>query len=232
MEEQAEWCNLVYLADWGDWGTPSGRQGIADRIVQQLGDARTLGFRKAVVCVGFLCFDSAHRSYLGTSEVQRFRQRISDAGLLDLIVGVSVLDEPDLVPGMTGEVMTIAYRDVKAAWGPSVALVAIHGDHGYPGGAEVDWIATDRYDLQDGVLGHLPALHGAQRHLLVCGGASPYRNAPEPFYAFAQAHPEVVGILCFIFGDYTGVKGESEQGIANNGMLERFKAVGRRIIAN
>jgi hypothetical protein len=223
IPEVADHVNCVLVPDWGPWGTPSSRQAIADRIVADLTEARVCGIGKAIVCVGFLMFDAAHRAYLGTSELALFRARLTAAGLADMVIGLYVLDEPDLVP-VPDAIMATAFRDARATW-QTAKICVIYSDHGTPGIAEADWIGTDRYGLGSGVLAHLPGLRGAQRWLLVPGGADPWKNDPGPFCDFALAHPEVAGIVAFLWGDY----GEGK-GIRANGMAEAYRAAGRRII--
>lgn len=210
LEETADHCSCAYPMDWGDWDTMG--PDIADRIIAQLTDAKLLGYKSAIVPVGF-CMFTAKFAYKGNGALVAFRSRVEAAGVP--IVGISIVDEPDM-NGISDAVYSQAIRDARAVW--PVPVFVIYGDHGTPGAAEADVIGSDDYGK--GVV-TLP-LRPKQQLWIIAGGADPWRNDPKPFVNYAQAHPECAAICCFLWIDGWG--GTMNKGIGTNGLAPAYRA--------
>jgi hypothetical protein len=225
IEDTADHVDCILSMDWGDWDTADGRNAIASRIIDELFVAHAHGIRKAIVATGFCTFTSK-RVYRGPGELATFRRRIDEAGLLPMVVGCYPLDEPDLpLPvAVPDSVMMQCFNETRGAW-PGAKIFVTYGDHGTPGASAADVLATDRYELGSGVLSRLPALMPGQQWQLAVAGSDPWRTDPLAFRTFADAHPEVWGIMAFVYFDRTDEQGVFRQGIGSNGMLPAFKTI-------
>lgn len=210
IEETADHVHVVYSLDWGDWDTMDAD--IATRILADLLQAKALGYRGAIVGVGFTMFSTA-LAYKGTAGLVAFRQRVEAIGLP--IIGISLIDEPDM-RGVSDEVMTKAHADAKAAW-PGVKLFCVYGDHGTPGSSAADVIGKDAYpDIPT-----LPIRAGQERWIFP-GGADPWRTPPDGAMALAAGDPSIVAVCAFIWGDRPVGK-DSGLGIRSNGLADAYR---------
>ena len=227
-EEIAEFvdhCNAVWIMDWCNWDDPKDRERWTQFVIDCLQDAKARGIDKAILAVGYLTFTSTYQFH-GAAAVATLRTLLDELGLREMVVGLSLIDEPDL-HDVPDEVMARAFAETKAAW-PEAKMTVIYGDHGTPGISHAEWIGHDAYGLGDGVLNRMPGLQGAQRWLLVPGGADPWKNSPEPFLDFARTHAEVAGIVPFTWFDRAPGQ-DSGPGIRSNGMSGRYRAIGLQI---
>ena len=211
LKETADHVSTVYPMDWGDWDTM--RPDIADRIIAQLQEAKALGYANAIVAVGFCMFSKAY-VYRGTDELAAFWKRVQAVGLP--IVGVSIIDEPDVV-GVTDAEMTKAILDAKAVTGCKVFVCYGDTGHGTPGIAVADVVGRDKYPS----LVSVPT-HPGQQRWLFAGGADPWRADPAPFIAYAKANGDVAAVCAFLWGDGWG--GTTNKGIRDNGMAAAYRS--------
>jgi len=224
LEETADHVNTVWSMDWGDWDTSEGRSSIANRILAELLEARQRGITHAVVATGFCTFNNAH-AFVGTEELIKFRQLLNANNLISMVAALYPLDEPD-VANVPSSVMDDCYLATKAVW-PEAKIAVIYSDRGTPGIEQADWIGTDRYGLDSGVLGTLPPIGATQRWLLVPGGSDPWKNNPSPFYTFALTHTEVAMLVPFVWFDRErDEQGQFRAGIRSNGMANAYRNIG------
>ena len=212
----------VHLPDWGDWTTAAGKESMKAQIIAQLQACKAAGL-KAIVSTGFLTFTRTPYRYIGTADLVAFNKQLDGLGLSTIVIALYPLDEPDVL-GISDAVMTQCFNETRAAW-PGPAIAVVYGTHGTPGIAAADWVGHDSY--REGP--QFPALRAGQHAIVLPGGADPYRQDPTPFVAFANTHAEVALVWAFLYIDYTGVNGEPEKGIANNGMLAQYTAAGTAI---
>ncbi len=212
---------FVHATDWAaDWTT--GKDTIKAAIIAQLQACKAAGV-KAIVSTGFLTFTRTPYRYIGTADLVVFKAQLDGLDLSSIVIALYPLDEPDVL-GLSDAVMTQCFNETRAAW-PGPAIAVVYGTHGTPGIAAADWVGHDSY--REGP--QFPALRAGQHAIVLPGGADPYRQDPAPFVAFANAHAEVALVWAFLYIDYTGVNGEPEKGIGNNGMLAQYAAVGSAI---
>jgi hypothetical protein len=212
--------NLCWAAPWG------GRD-------VQIGYVQECALRKIPVMLDLTWLLISGRSYVGTEkavpQVRQYLDQLRDLGVVGGIVALYPVDEPDMNLDDVSVVQTIN-RDLRAVLTDldlAVKLAVIYGNQGTPGIESFDWIARDDYERGLQTLPLLPH----QRLMLVAGGADKYRNRPESFEAYANAHPEVVAIVAFIYDDYTDPGGTFRLGISHNGLLPAYRAMGCRLTA-
>lgn len=188
---------------------------------------------KAVVAIPLCLVPVAQ----GESEARTWLQRLHDAGLLGPVVAVSWCDEPNTAHGggwsdEDAAAMSAAVRSAMATFPELHAGLAVvyacRGD--YPGAGSFDWIGCDDYDSGCGALTTfypgLP-LKGAQRLMVLPGGADPWRQDPACFLSFAERDPRVVAIVPFIWQTVPG-----NAGIRENGMRAIYCQAGRTVVAH
>lgn len=125
-----------------------------------------------------------------------------------------------------------ALRTMMAGFGVSIPLAVIYGANGpYPGIETYDWVGLDNYEYGANVLTRYAELHlrPEQRTMLVPGGADPWRQDPRLFLEYANANPQVVAIIAFIWLDFPapGVG----RGIRSNGLAPAYVAAAQAITA-
>ncbi len=218
IAQTAASVNVLWLDGWGNWATE--QKDIADRITQQIKDGVAAGVTKMILFVDFLIWTPTYQ-YKGTADAITFVNTLKAAGLWQYIIGLYPLDEPD-VAGVPNATMLTALTDLKAAF--NLPLAVTYGTKGTPGLAGYDWIGKDDYGAGAGVLNEMPPLTGNQKWMLVPGGADPWKQDPAAFANFANANPNVVGIMPFLWADYAG-----GQGIGSNGMAPKYIALGTLI---
>lgn len=211
---------INHAVDWGTWGTDT--EAIKARIIAALTACKAAGI-SAMMSTGFLTFTGAY-AYTGTAELVAFKAQLDALELSQVVIALYPIDEPDIHPTLTDAVMTKCYQETRAAW-PGVKIAVIYGPNGQtPGISAADWIGRDDYGAGTGVFSHLPAIRPDQQWIIVPGGADPWKQDPAPFATFATAHNQVAVLMPFLYVDYVGGKG-----IANNGMLAQYVAVGTAI---
>jgi hypothetical protein len=165
--------------------------------------------------------------------------RLHDAGLLGNVVAIAWCDEPNTARAgsWTSENairMNAAVRAAMAGYPELHAVLAvIYACRGsWPAIADFDWIGCDDYDSGCDVLKaiypRIPVRAG-QRLIVVPGGASPWRQDPACFLAFAEGDSRVVAIVAFIW--QTVVDGATYEGIRVNGMRALYEQAGRTVVA-
>lgn len=171
---------------------------------------------------------------MGLEDTAHAITKLHEAGLLSDVVAWYPIDEPDVNGKSDAEVlaMNTALRDLAKELGVNPALAVIYGctTGKRPGLSSYDWIGCDDYgagcDVANG--SRFAALKGQlrpdQRLLLVPGGADPWRQDPACFATKANADPQVVGILAFLWVDRDDAKG-----IGTNGMRQAYCRVGKAI---
>jgi hypothetical protein len=235
IAETAAHVNYVHTPDWGDWNTPAGREAIAEQTIAYMQEAQARGVSKAILCVGFLVFDSAY-NYRGTADLVAFRQRIESLGLGPMVVALYPVDEPELhakagakawQKALPAATLTRALADIRVAW-PGVKLAVTYGDNGaYPALESYDWIGKDDYGRGAGVLDRMPPISGEQRWMLVPGGTDPWAQDPQAFYDRANADARVVGIMTFVWFD--NFENVPHRGVRSNGLAPLYCRIGAQI---
>jgi hypothetical protein len=167
----------------------------------------------------------------------RFRlQRLAAAGLLEHVVALYPIDEPNTArAGNRTDAEILAtnamLRRVMPDFGLQASLAVIYAASGnHPGLASYDWVGLDDYGAGCAVLNAYDALQLApgQRTILVPGGASPWRQDPACFESRAHGDPRVVAIVPFLW--QTVADGATYTGIRENGMRALYCQAGAKIV--
>lgn len=220
--ETADHVTYIFSMDWGDWSTPGIEPSLSLKIIGELQDAKARGITKAIVAVGYLTWTGKY-DLKGTQYLEVFKTQLQALGLYDMIEAFYPMDEPDLQEkqgGLSDTNLIQGLANIHQVF-PDKKLMVIYGDHGgLPAQKYYDIVGKDDYGK--GLI-TIPLLPG-QRLALLRGGADPWKEDPTPAVDYALSHPEVVMIVNFIYGDYTGGKG-----IRNNGMLPIYKQQGQRL---
>jgi hypothetical protein len=226
------------------WGTTS-----ISGIVADFQRTKAAGVNKAILSIDWLLYNNTSPvTYKGKAIAQRNVHQVlaflHAYGLLGMVKVLYPIDEPERDSNV-GEADLIACNadliEVCALY-PELAQVklgVIYGDHedyralasyNGPGGGLV---GVDSYgqgsDILSGIYARLePLLAPSQAMIVVPGGASPWRQNPAPFLAWAQTHN--VGLFCaFLWDDQWG--GTQNLGIRSNGMHPVYAAVAAAIKA-
>jgi hypothetical protein len=177
---------------------------------------------------------------LPASEIRFWLQRIKTAGLLERIVAVYPIDEPDTVrEGNRSDAEVTAQNGVlrrvmsefPELAGAKLAVTYACDTGRRPGIASYDWVGCDHYPSGCGVLsGYVAQLRQAlrpdQRLILVPGGADPWRQDPACFMNYAHSNAIVAAVLPFIWQTVTD-QGMTYAGISVNGMAKLYCEAGR-----
>ena len=214
-----------------NWGTISG----LIRRVQSHG-------LPVVLCVTRECFgdfDSSELSPHIGANLRALFDALRKDSVLDRIAVIYPIDEPD-GRHVSHETMSICAQTIKSiaaeyAELANVKLGVIYSTHmTYPGIDEFDIIGLDKYGMGSNVLisKEFKELNKRrqphQKIILVPGGAEPWKQNPEAFERYAHLHPEVIGIIAFLWIDYTE-NGETFKGIGSNGMAQTYVELGKRL---
>jgi hypothetical protein len=218
--------------DWGDWNIANYDAFRTAQIVMQLQEAKARGVKEAWVMVGFLVFSQtpgctemcvAPRAD-GMARLAAFKMQLDAVGLADMVTALYPLDEPES-HGLSDAQLVQVLQQMKATWpGPKLAVFYSSNPHGYPGLSQYDLAGRDDYDAGPGALDNVPPVKGAQKLLVIPGGADPWRANPQPFYDYAMAHPNVYAIVPFVWFD-RGV----DKGIRSNGTAAQYIALGCKV---
>ncbi len=195
------------------------------------------GQRTMLNLSGF-CYDGVTFRPLPDADirVRACLQTLKDAGVLQQVIALYPLDEPDQhglsdaeVTAMCGVVRSVAGEFAEL---PNVKLAVIYTDQQrWPGFAAHDCVAIDPYDHGSDMfvaapfLAMLARLAPHQNYFLVPAGGDPWQQDPEPYRRVAQADPRCVGILAFLYITRNDSNPPSA-GIGTNGMLPAYRAVG------
>lgn len=235
--------NLVWVPAWGPSETSMEKQAVSNAQIEQLKSAKAAGVTDAVVDVSHLLFDPFAQSgrfeyagkVLAQVRLQDFLDDLNQAGVLDIVKTLVLIDEPN-INLITQSSFPIAAQDVRQTvsfMGLSrLKLAVIYAPTGgYVGVDQFDWVGIDSYAEYDTVLKtKVPELKSlmrpSQKILLIPGGASPWKQNPWSFYNYAQADPQVVAILAF---SWFGYEGHADRGIAVNGMKEVYEQVAQQV---
>ena len=234
LAETADHVSFVLALDWGDWNSPGYDEFRTGQHIAQLQEAQARGIKDAWVAVGYLVF-TARPGCLeycyavrpdAIPRLRAFRAQLQALGLDAMVSALYPVDEPD-AHGISSDDLARLLSQIKAEW--PAYLAVIYGDTGhFPALGSYDLIGKDKYGAGAGVLQELPPLTGQQRHILVPGGASPWRQDPQPFYDYAAAHADVYAIVPFCWFDRQ--PGEnSGPGIRSNGMAAAYTRIGKAI---
>jgi hypothetical protein len=159
---------------------------------------------------------------------------LRNAGVLQYVVGLYPLDEPDKA-GWTDEQVTnmvTQQRQVAAEFielkGIKIAVIYGAGNN-RPGIEAYDWVGFDDYDNPNAAVmaeyvSFRQLVKPGQGIILIPGGADPWKNDPRPFYQLAQSDPQVAIMLPFLWADRQG-----EKGIGSNGMAQTYRPYGLAI---
>jgi hypothetical protein len=172
-------------------------------------------------------------------QVSAFLERLKNLDLLGPVAALYYFDEPDLMDLQESFVVEASamlrrslarfpeMKDTKLA----VFYACKSGMR--PGLHTFDWVGCDDYDSGCGVLGQATAsLRGAmtltQRLMIIPGGGSPWRQDPACFEDYAHANPVVVAVVPFLWQSVED-RGNTYQGIKENGMADAYRAAGKRL---
>lgn len=170
--------------------------------------------------------------------VRSFLSDLQSKGLLVNILALCWMDEPEQYHLTTATVLATnaMLRQVMRSF-PELSntklLVTYMPDdwtqsEQRPGMADFDIVSFDHYTVNI-FAGEYQRFktrtRAGQRILLFPGGANPWRQDPAPFLAVANADPQVLGIVAFIWQNLG-----SGPGIGSNGMAPSYQAVGRKVI--
>lgn len=204
-QETAGHVNVVMTNGWCDWQT--GRQSCADRARRTIAEGRSLGIKHFVVSVDFLLWapDGTGRPG-GVGDVQTF---LGTLGGLDDVDAIYPLDEPNTRIG-GGDQQRSTFLDLRAMLQllpetKHIAMFAIYAPirYGTLNMDLFDWIGVDDYDAGTGVFGQYASIPAGKRVVVVPGGAAPWLADPTPYREYADAHPEVVLIMPFLWIDHS-----------------------------
>lgn len=172
-------------------------------------------------------------------ELRFWLQRLKDAGLLDHVVAVYPIDEPDTPRqgNLSDDQVTTQLAVVRRAMAAveltaKVAIVYACDSGRTPGFAAADWIGCDKYPDGCAVLARYveplrSRLTPSQRLIVLPGGADPWRQDPACFESYAHGHSEVALVMPFIW--QTVQDGETFVGIRENPTRPLYEAAGRKI---
>lgn len=228
IAETADHVSYVMAPDWGTWATPGYDTFRIGAIIAQLQEAKARGIKDAWVMVGFLTMTQSPGCNSvclaprpdAIPRLLAFRTQLQALGLDDMVRVLYPVDEPELY-GLTDATLGPLLAAIKQAW-PEPLLAVIYGDtQSYPGRAWYDLLGKDKYGDGAGVLNQLPPIAGGQRHIIVPGGANPWRNDPQPFLDYAKQHADVYAICAFEWFDRS-----DGAGIRSNGMADKYRAIG------
>lgn len=228
VSETAGHTSLVWAPDF---------YGVAEELAS-ITQAKGNGL-KVVVMLG-LC-----QTPLAVAESEaRFQlQRLHNAGLLDVVVGVSWCDEPNTPrSGDWGDAealgMNAAMHAAMASFpeiqSPLVWMIyACKG--AFPGASSLDRVACDDYDSGCNVFaryyGALQAAAPRARPFAVPGGAtSPqgqWHQDPSCFVDYVNTHPEMAAIVAWIYQTVTD-QGSTYVGIRDNGNRIAYCQAGQK----
>lgn len=162
---------------------------------------------------------------------------LRDRGVLGRIVALYPIDEPNSTVVSHAQMAAGAEvaRRVAAEFAEvqGVPLVAIFAGKMPLIGIELyDWVGIDDYDRGYRVLGEQyldlrSKMRPGQRTLLIPGGAWGFDRSPWPFLDHANTHPEVVGIIPFVWFDNWDNRGLP--GIRSNGMAPVYCQAGAMV---
>jgi hypothetical protein len=226
LEEQAGHVNLAWVMGWGK------RAAWLDNVAAHLTEAKQRGIPNAVLGISPAYGDNPER------DVRYVLDSLRVQGLLDGIVALYPVDEPDVngIPAEKIVATNAMLRRVMADY-PEFAhtkLAVIYGPRSdYRGIESYDWVGFDDYDQGAAVLelplAHLKAkLRPDQQVILVPGGASPWRQDPQPFFNVAESDARVVALVPFIWFD-NAAPGVG-LGIRSNGLRAVYCAAGKRVV--
>lgn len=193
---------------WCDWSFAAGRQQCATRAIRTIKEGQALGVHHFIVSIDFLLWDQQGLERAGAfDDLRAFVQSLRDSSLLPAIDSVYPLDEPNTrIGGGAAQVPTFAkLRDFLAGAEDTrhIELFAIYAPirYGTIGMTLFDQIGIDDYDRGTGVFDEYAAIPPGKRVWVVPGGAAPWQQDPAPYKQYADAHPEVVGIMPFLWID-------------------------------
>ena len=240
-------CNLQ-MTNGGDWNTAAGRKAIIDSTLQQVAEARRVGFKNVILDSAFCGFSTsgARKFYRGHVEAQtnleQFYLALEQANMLDLVTALYAIDEPERNSMVPTEDVTNWTQDLNNAWrnmfpGRAIPKVAIAWGDGqdYRGvdSPWLDWGGIDAYHLGAGVLsslypGLISQMRSDQRLIVLPGGADPpdsNRQDPAPFVAYTQNNPKVIWFCPFLWVPYGG-----HAGIRDNGLAPAYRSAGKTLL--
>jgi hypothetical protein len=233
IPEVAGHVNLAWVMGWGSHGA------WLENVTAQLVQARQNGIRAVILHVP----QAYNRGGTAESDVRYVFQSLLVQGLLDNIVALYPIDEPDVAHRSDAEVTAanVMLRRVMADF-PSLhdtkLAVIYSAGNDRPGIASYDWVGFDDYNkrcdaLGDGYTALKARLRPEQRLIVVPGGADPWDQDPSCFFARAQVDQQVIAIVPFIwFDDWEDVTnaGGGPRGIRSNGMANVYCITGRRTV--
>jgi hypothetical protein len=160
------------------------------------------------------------------SNLEYFLQQCDQAHILDAVVAIYPLDEPDVAGWSATQVKTMCDTVRKVADKfPAIAdapLAAFYGQQGTAGISSFDWIGKDNYGNGPQIL----PLEPYQKLMLIAGGTNDWKESPDQFVAYAQAHSEVVAVIGFM---WVWPSKPENQAIKGNGMAPAYRAAGKTL---
>jgi hypothetical protein len=203
--------------------------------IAQMQEAIARGVTRVVVDVSWLVYAPAAQNKRTLNENARANLRayftqLRDLGLLQNIVAIYPMDEPDVNGVSAQDVFTTngSIRTVEAEFAIGAPLMVIYGVNGTPGIETYDIVGVDAYGDPNTVLQRIDqTVLPTQKKLLVPGGACPWFNNVQPFLDKAQSDASVWGIVAFIWPDQWG--GTSNCGIRSAPTRKAYCEAGKHI---
>lgn len=229
IQKMVDHCNFIFEPNWGTL------QGLLNRA-----KAHDLPI---VLCITRECFgdfDSTKLSPYIEADLRVLFDRLRDENILERITVLYPIDEPD-GRHISNETMSLCVQTVRAVASEyseleNVKLGVIYSTHmTYPGFDHFDIVGLDKYGVGSNVLISREfktlnkRLRPHQKVILVPGGADPWKQNPEAFERYAHSHPEVLGIIAFLWIDYME-NGELHKGIGSNETRELYVKLGKRLL--
>ncbi len=208
----APFTTVYFVADWGPAGA---QESIKSRQIAEMQAARARGTDRFILMTGFLQF-SGECDYQGNLALAAYKGQLDALDLSRSVWMVYPKDEPDGA-NCSGATMAQVFKEVRNIF-PQARVGVIYGDTGpTPGIDQATDVGRDKYPHGPQVI----SLRADQHLILVPGGADPYREDPKAFVTMAQNNPQVSLVVAFLFVDYAGGKG-----ISDNGMLPAYRSAG------
>lgn len=221
-------CNLVFLPSWG--AMPTNWPVIASRAVDWLNEAKAAGIQNAVLTVDYLIFSGATLVPNAAANLTALLTQLQTAGVLQMVKAFYPCDEPDL-NGFSDATLVAAVALIKKVAAQFAVLAdvqcwVIYGVNGTPGMSAYDAVGRDNYGAGAGALTWYNSVPAGKGLILIPGGAQPWDTDPSAFVAYALTNAATICLLPFLWVDYAGGKG-----ISDNGMAPAYKTAGQRILA-
>lgn len=210
VQETKDHTNVQMVVGWGG------------SLEQHAFEASSAG-QKLIVALCWQC---------GEDNIRWQFTQLRNLNVLQRVVALYPEDEPDVnhiddgaMKNIVAMVRRVASEFVELE---HVKIAVIYGNQGTPGIEAFDWVGADEYGLGLHASKYIKSkMRPDQGLILVPGGADPWKEDPQPFVEYAQADPQVVMIMPFLWRWPTPPGG---RGIGDNGMAHAYCVAGSKTI--